>query len=123
MKPHFCWNSHKHEDGFALALTLALILLVTFVVVAYFLEPQRTAGSRITASAVRADVLARSAAEIILSDIKTEIAGGSVITQPASQMPIYSPSDATKAGTLPRAIKGVDVEQRKLQQLGKTIRS
>src|SRR4029079_11995786 len=49
-----------------------------------------------TTSAGKADTLGRAAAQIIVADIRSEIAGGSSITQPAGQMPIYAPLDPQK---------------------------
>ncbi len=98
MRILICPSSTRRESAFALVLTLALIVLITFTVVAYF--SRATTNRRIdkaSTSAVGADVLARTASEIILSDLKTEVIAGSMITQPTSQqMPIYSPIDAQK---------------------------
>lgn len=84
--------------GFALILTLAMIVLITFTVVAFF--SRATSNRRIekaSSSAVGADILARTASEIIVSDIRTEIAAGSTIDQPSTaQPPIYVPSDPLK---------------------------
>ncbi len=75
-----------------------MIVLITFAVVAYF--SKATTNRRIesaSGSAVRADILARTASEIVLSDLRSEIIGGSSINQPTTrQMPIYTPSDPQK---------------------------
>lgn len=90
--------SARRRDGFALVLTLAMVVLVTFAVVAYF--TRATSNRRVesaSSSAIRADILARSASEIILSDLRTEMVAGSTLSQPSTlQMPIYIPTDAQK---------------------------
>lgn len=82
----------QHQHGAVLVITLALIALITFVVVAYF--ARATTNRRIegaTASAVAADILARAGGQIVVSDIKSEIVGGSVaIGSPV----IYRPTTA-----------------------------
>ena len=66
------------EQGVVLVICLALIVLITFAVVAYF---SRTMSNRriehATSSAVRADTLAVAAAEIVVADVRTEIVSGS----------------------------------------------
>jgi len=81
------------ESGTVLLITLALIALITVVVLAYFSRAvtNRRVESSIS-SAARADALARTSAQIIVSDAKAEIAGGSETLQPSQQMPIYRPT-------------------------------
>src|SRR5438874_1168539 len=77
-------KGESRGSAFALVITLALIALITFAVVAYF---SRTVTNRriesATSAAVRADTLARAAAQIVVSDLKTEIIAGSELLQPA----------------------------------------
>lgn len=79
--------------GFALVLVLAVVVLVTFTILAFF--SRTTANRRIenaSSSAAQANILAETASQIILSDLKTEIIGGSNTLQPTTdQMPIYQP--------------------------------
>lgn len=75
-----------------------MVILVTLAVVAYF---TRTTSDRAietaSSSAVRADLLSRTAGELILSDVRTEIVAGSTLSQPSTlQMPVYLPTDAQK---------------------------
>lgn len=87
----------KRQGGFALVLTLALVVLMTFAVVAYF--SRAITNRRIesaTFAAASADTLARAASQIIASDVRSEIVAGSNINQPIGQMAIYSPSDPQK---------------------------
>jgi Tfp pilus assembly protein PilX len=86
------------QIGAVLLITLALLALITVVTVAYF--SRTTTDRRIesaSSGAVRADILARATAQLVLSDIKMEIVGGSTVTQPAGQMAIYSPASAQSA--------------------------
>ena len=94
------WDLRRERaKGFALVLSLALIVLISFAVVAYF---SRTVATRqiqsATASASQAEILARGAAEMVVSDLKTEILAGSEINQPqTTDPPIFRPSDPSKA--------------------------
>jgi hypothetical protein len=92
---NFCRMKRRRDDrsGIALIVTLAIVALITITVVAYL---SRTITNRrivaATSGGVRADVLARAAAQIILADTKREIAGGSEVFNPSpDQATIYRP--------------------------------
>jgi hypothetical protein len=72
-------QKHHTRSGFALVIVLAFILLLTFLVVAFF---SRAASNRqLAASSARrakSDLLAQSALEIIIGDLKQEISDGSI---------------------------------------------
>lgn len=71
----------RREAGVALVIVLAFLVLLTGITVAYF---GRTATSRQLSSSsfnqVKADVLARSAAAVIIGDLKQEILNGTPVT-------------------------------------------
>jgi len=88
--------------GAALLIVLAFVVLLSGIVVAYL---SRTTGDRQLAhgtfSENRADILARSALDLIVGDLKQEIANGSsVSTDSNGKNSIYSPT--TAANILPR---------------------
>lgn len=83
-------RTNRDHCGAVLLITLALLALITIVVVAYF--SRATTNRRIesaTAAAVEADILARAAAQIALSDVKSEIIGGSTAI---GSPPLYRPT-------------------------------
>lgn len=85
--------ARARRAGVVLIITLALIALITVVIVAYF--SRATTDRRIESAAsqaVTAEILARSSAQLILSDIKTELVAGSAPTTAAP--PIYRPTTA-----------------------------
>ena len=90
-------SRHGRTRGFALILSLALVVLMTFAVVAYF--SRATTNRRIESAsfgAAKADILARAAAQVVISDVRNEITAGSTVTQPSQQMPIFAPLDPQK---------------------------
>jgi hypothetical protein len=83
----------RHQPGAALIITLSMLMLVAFVVVAFLARTSREAV--LVNSAVggqKADILANSVAELIVADLKSEMRAGSkettnsgiTILQPAS---------------------------------------
>ena len=84
----------RREAGVVLIITLALIVMITFVIVAYFSRATTTRRIESAGSgAARANTLARAASQMILSDIRSEIVAGSQVSQPTGQMAIYKPAD------------------------------
>ena len=85
----------RRERAVALVITLALVVLLTFLVVAFF--SRATANRQIeSASAARtsANILARSAADLIAGDLRTEIVAGSDRFGSPSEPPMYKPLSA-----------------------------
>lgn len=84
MKPQRA-NRSRHvprQDGVALVLTLAFVVLLTFIIVAFFsravLDRRISGGST---AQVRAEMVAEGAMEMILTDLRREIAAGSEILE------------------------------------------
>ena len=77
-------NKHRiasHHSGAALVITLAMLILVSFVVVAFIGRSTREAvlvGG--TTGGQKAEILANSAAETIIADLKNEMRAGSTET-------------------------------------------
>jgi len=92
--PHLL--SRSPNNAAALIIVLAFVVLVTGLALAYF---TRTTTDRQLAQSsyndISADLLARSALDIVVGDFKQEIANGSTAT-PVSGTTIYVPTDATK---------------------------
>jgi len=90
---------NKSRDGAALIIVLAFVVLLTVLVVAYF---ARTGSDRqlakATLSDASVDLLARSALDIVVADVKQEIANGTVVTN-TNVVPQRSPTPAP--GTTP----------------------
>src|SRR5213593_39076 len=88
------------ERGAALIIVLALVVLVTVLVVAYF---TRATSDRTVAHSSfnqsKADQLAASAMDNIIGDLRQEITNGSTATAP-NGVTIYSPTSA--ANMLPQ---------------------
>src|SRR6266581_823925 len=88
------------NKGAALIIVLAFVVLVTGVVLAYF---SRATTDRQLAQAsfndTDADLLARSALDIVVGDFKQEIVNGSTNIAPGVT-PFYSPT--TAANVLPK---------------------
>src|SRR5213593_22809 len=89
------------NKGAALIIVLAFVVLVTGVVLAYF--SRATTDRQLAQSSFNdtsADLLARSALDIVVGDFKQEIANGSNPTSigdlNGNISTIYVPSDATK---------------------------
>src|SRR5437879_8121161 len=99
--------SRSPNKAAALIIVLAFVVLVTGLALAYF---TRTTTDRQLAQSsyndTSADLLARSALDIVVGDFKQEIANGSttttvngttiyVPTSAANMVPVYSPTHAT----------------------------
>ena len=86
------------QRGFALLVVLAFVVLLTGLVVAYF---TRTTNERqlatATSSQSAADELARSALEIVVGDIKQEIADGSSTATASAAYPPLGPANVVPA--------------------------
>src|SRR5437667_6213706 len=87
--------SRSSKKAAALIIVLAFVVLVTGVALAYF---SRTTIDRLLAHSsyndTSADLLARSALDVVVGDFRQEIANGSTAT-PVSGATIYVPSNAT----------------------------
>jgi Tfp pilus assembly protein PilX len=100
MKAPLPQRRRRCGDGAALVITLAFVVLLTVVVVSYF---SRTMTDRQLSNAsfnvAKSDQLARSAAAVILGELKQEIVNGSVVSSGASGT-TYVPSSS--ADLIPR---------------------
>src|SRR6266851_3428722 len=99
MSPALSANSKNR--GAALVIVLAFLVLVSGLVVAYL---SRTGTDRQLAhgtfNETRADILARSALDLVVADLKQEIAAGSTLSTDANgSNPIYTPT--SNANMLP----------------------
>jgi len=87
----------RSDQGVALIIVLAFVVLLTGLVIAYF---SRTATDRQLAKSsfddAAADLLAHSALDIVVTDFKQEIANGAVITN-TNVLPQHSPTPASGA--------------------------
>lgn len=95
--------SRDSQNAVALVITLAFVVLLTFVIVAFF--SQATANRQIesaSASRVAADMLAKSAADLVVGDLRTEIVAGSDRLGYPSEPPIYQPLD--RANVIPSRV-------------------
>ena len=75
---HKTGHSVRHPSGAALIITLAMLILVSFVVVAFLGRSTREAvlvGGAVGGQ--KADLLANSVAELIIADLKNEMRAGS----------------------------------------------
>src|SRR5437016_4496190 len=84
----------QQRRGAALIIVLAFVVLLSGIAVAYL---SRTSTDRQLAhgtfSEARADVLARSALDLVVSDLKQEIVNGSTVsTDTNGANPIYLPT-------------------------------
>lgn len=88
----------RDRSGVALVIILAFLVLLSGVVVAFFsraITERQVSNS--SANQTRADILARSAAEIVIGDMKQEIVNGSTAATPNPQPEagaIYFPTTA-----------------------------
>jgi hypothetical protein len=80
-----------HSSGAALVVTLCLLILLTICILAFMaiVRWDRQSAS-LTAATTRADLLGRSAGNLILADILAEIRDGST-NSGSSSAPVYSP--------------------------------
>ena len=96
MKPRIECCRGRSVDGAALVIILAFVVLLTVVVVAYF---SRTMTDRQLSNAsfnvAKADQLARSAAAVVLGDLKQEIVDGSTASTVGSNT-MYIPSSSAE---------------------------
>src|SRR5712691_1014278 len=97
----FLHSRYGTSKGAALIIVLAFVVLVTALAVAHF---SRTTTDRQLAQSsfndTDADLLARSALDIVVGDFKQEIVNGSTNIAPAGGAPFYSPAPA--ANVLPQ---------------------
>ncbi|MEI8340418.1 MAG: hypothetical protein WCH43_02650, partial [Verrucomicrobiota bacterium] len=99
----FCYPPSHHADrqqkGVALVIVLAMVVLVTGLVVAFFSRAMNTRQvSNSSAAQAKAELIARSAADNIISDFKSEIALGSsanTLTIGTAQTILYIPTSNT----------------------------
>src|SRR6266446_939383 len=88
--------SRSSNKAAALIIVLAFVVLLTGVTLAYF---SRTTIDRLLAHSssndTSADLLARSALDIVVGDFKQEIVNGSAPTPPPPATPFYMPLTAT----------------------------
>jgi len=92
-------NRSASRRGIALVLVLAFVVLVTGLIVAFFsrsLVGRQVSNS--SANQTNANVLAQSAADIIIANLRQEIANGSTLSS-SNNITIYTPS--TAANMLP----------------------
>ena len=74
-------RQRQRNDGVALVIVLAFVVLVTGVVVAFFSRAMTERQvSNSSSNITKADILAQSAADIIVADLKQEIVNGSTAT-------------------------------------------
>ena len=96
-------HHHRRKQGVALVLVLCFIVLITGLVVAYFSRTLTTLQlSNASTSSVEAKILANSATDTILGDLKQEIADGSIMATPPPTSspagnPVYVPKQAAYA--------------------------
>lgn len=91
---HFPGNRNQDRRGIALVLVLAFVVLVTGLVVAFF--SRALVGRQVSdssASQTKASLLAQSAAEIIVGNLKQEIVNGSTLSS-TNNFTIYTPASA-----------------------------
>jgi hypothetical protein len=87
----------RHQPGAALIITLSMLMLVAFVVVAFLARTSREAVLvNSAAGGQKADILANSVAELIVADLKSEMRAGSKETT-TSDITILQPSSAIAA--------------------------
>jgi hypothetical protein len=87
----------SRKKGAALVLILAFLVLLTGLVIAFFSRAMTERQvSNASVSQSKADLLARSAAEVIVGDLKQEIVAGSVspAATPAPGVTLYTPTSA-----------------------------
>jgi hypothetical protein len=101
--PHRLKTARTPERGVALVLVLAMILLLTIIVLAFFSKTQLERKlSDSSAQAMRTDALARSALDTIIGDLRQEIVASSIATNTSGSL-IYTPKTVSGAaiGMLP----------------------
>src|SRR5581483_3180928 len=79
------------KNGAALVIVLAFVVLLTALVVAFFSRAvTERQVSNSSAAGAKADMLARSAADLVIADLKQEIVRGSGSSSPATGVVIYT---------------------------------
>jgi len=94
---HESGRSIRHHSGAALVITLAMLILVSFVVVAFLGRSTREAvlvGGAVGGQ--KADLLANSVTELIVADLKNEMRAGSTETI-VDDVAIMEPTSASAA--------------------------
>src|SRR5207249_3944605 len=85
----------RGRDGIALVIVLAFVVLLTGLVVAFFSRAMSERQiSNSSGTQTRADLLAQGAVDVIIGDLKEEIAAGSSpspFATPATGVTIYPP--------------------------------
>jgi hypothetical protein len=85
-------HARRNERGVVLIIVLAMVLLMTGLILAYFSRTMMDRQSSNTSfNQSKADELARSSLDIITGDLKQEIANGSVVVAPVPAATNYSP--------------------------------
>lgn len=117
MRSTFPTHRHIQRSGAAaLVVVLALIVLLTGVIVAYF---SRTMNERqvsnSSASETNVEIFAQGAADAVVADLMQEIAAGSVVTSPAAGVNIYTPGAPATAvpaitGFVPAFTSGTETD-------------
>ena len=93
----------RRNQGVALVLVLCFVVLITGLVVAYFSRTLTTRQlTNTSTSTSQADLLANSAADTIVGDLKQEIVNGSLVAMPSPSPspvgnPVYVPRQAADA--------------------------
>ena len=100
-RPFSC-HSPRRDRGVALVLVLCFVVLITGLVVAYFSRTLTTRQlSNASANSTQAAILANSATDTILGDLKQEIVNGSIAATPPPTLPtgktVYVPAQAIDA--------------------------
>jgi len=82
----------KRQGGAALLIVLAFVVLLAGLMLAFFSRAvTQRAISEAYAKQVKVDMLARAAADTIVGDLKQEIIAGSIQSNPAPGVTIYTP--------------------------------
>jgi hypothetical protein len=82
----------KRQGGAALLIVLAFVVLLAGLMLAFFSRAvTQRAISEAYAKQVKVDMLARAAADTIVGDLKQEIIAGSIQSNPAPSVTIYTP--------------------------------
>ncbi len=106
-------NQVSKTSGVALIVTLAMLTLLVFVIVAFFTRAMNNRQvDAASAGGARAEILAKSAAEFIVADLKAEIVAGSTAATSPSLAPVYrplAPINATPALSRASGIAAGDV--------------
>ena len=92
MTPPFRYSPSGRDQGVALIIVLAFVVLLTGLIVAYFSRSMTDRQlSNSSFNQTKVDALAKSAVDVIVGDLKQEIVNGSTVTT-TSSVSIYSPT-------------------------------